>query len=166
MAMPSKKSKVVNDSPPYLFVWEFFPPCSLMFLFPVIHFFCLVLIRCSLMFPFASFHFWSLFSILMWKWLGPYPLIHLYWCVMLLCYIVLLFGHVLVSTCWGVNVQIQLVVHVQPCPMVIKRQHPWLPRKLNVVIDSPPYPFIWVFFSPMLSYPAISYYLFVWIYFY
>jgi hypothetical protein len=43
------------------------------------------------------------------------------------------------------------VVPVQQCPTVLEGQHPGSGRKSKVVTDSPPYPFVWVFLTPMLS---------------
>jgi len=61
------------------------------------------------------------------------------------------FGRVVVSAGPGVNVPTWPVVPVQQCPTELERQQPSLPRKSKVVTDSPPYPFIWMFFAPMLS---------------
>ena len=92
---------------------------------------------------------------------------------MLLCYIVLLFGHAhahvfgsfFVLDFLGVNVQMNLVMVVKPCLVALKRQWPGLPRKCKVVIYSPPSPFVWSFnpqWSLLFSFSSIS----LWCWFY
>ena len=65
------------------------------------------------------------------------------------------FGCVVVLARPVVNVPTWPVVPVQQCPTELERQQPSLPRKSKVVTDSPPYPFIWMFFAPMLSYVVV-----------
>ena len=71
------------------------------------------------------------------------------------------FRRVVVLASLGVNVPTWPVVPVQQCPMELERQQPSLPRKRKVMTDSPPYPFIWMFFSPMLSRVVVFLRLFV-----
>jgi hypothetical protein len=71
------------------------------------------------------------------------------------------FGRVVILVFPGMNVPTWSVVPVQLCPMKLERQQPLLPRKSKVITDPPPYPFIWMFFAPMLSCVVIFLHLFV-----
>ena len=70
------------------------------------------------------------------------------------------FGHVVVLAGPGMNVLAWPVVPLQQCPMDLERQQPSLTRKSKVMTDSPLYPFISMFFSPMLYCVVIFLHLF------
>ena len=142
---PTKKWKVVIESSPYLLVWMHFDR-MLSYVSILPHLFLMfVLPSCGAMSGPSS----------------PHPLVHSYWCILLLFSIMHLFGCVIVLACQCVNMQMWLMVCIQQCRAVFERQCQGLLRKSKVMTNSPPYPLTWAFFPPMVSCVFFYRYLFV-----